>query len=74
MAKRYSIGSVVEESSVKALKRARKIYKGRNVSVKLYAKGHPRKGLNDYIVYSPRGINQADRLKLRKLEMATRRK
>jgi hypothetical protein len=74
MKKMYSIGSVVEESSVKALKRARKIYKGRNVSVKLYAKGYPRKGLNDYAVYSPRGISQDERIKLRKLEISTRRK
>ena len=64
MAKKYKIGSIKAKSSVSALKKARKIFKGYNVAAKLY---YTDPKANMYTVSSDKSISSAERQRLAKL-------
>ena len=64
MAKKYKIGSIKAKSSASALKKARKIFKGYNVAVKLY---YTDPKANMYTVSSDKSVNTTDRQRFAKL-------
>ena len=64
MTKKYSIGSIKAKSSAIALKKARKIFKGYNVSVKLY---YTDARANMYTVHSDKSISNAERARFAKM-------
>lgn len=64
MAKRYKIGSIKAKSSASALKKARKIFKGYNVAVKLYYTGSK---VNMYTVSSDKSVNTSERRRFARL-------